>query len=80
MRKRNVIVGDKVRIIGLPADLPIGDDRLPTRATLEKCLGQTFTISGFNAIGWAELPIESLTGSVGETIWVEPQFPELASG
>ncbi len=79
MRKQNLTVGDRVRLIGLPANLPIGDDHLATRSTFEKCLGQTFTICGFNAIGWVELPIDSLTGSVGETIWVEPQFLELAS-
>jgi len=27
----------------------------------------------------AELDIESVTGSVGETIWVEPRFLELIS-
>jgi hypothetical protein len=36
-------------------------------------------IAGFNEIGWAELEIQSVTESEGETIWVEPEFLELVS-
>lgn len=42
-------------------------------------LGREFGIAGFNEIGMAEIGIESVTGSVGETIWIEPQFLELVS-
>lgn len=38
-----------------------------------------FVIAGFNEVGMAEIGIESVTGSVGETIWVEPTFLQLIS-
>ncbi|MGB7556170.1 MAG: hypothetical protein WBM04_17500 [Candidatus Korobacteraceae bacterium] len=71
--------GDTVRLIGVPADVPEGDAALPTRQRFEQCVGHVFVIAGFNEIGMAELIIESVTGSVGETIWVEPNFLELLS-
>jgi hypothetical protein len=45
----------------------------------ERCVGHEFVIAGFNEVGMAELDIESATGSLGETIWVEPRFLELVS-
>jgi hypothetical protein len=70
-------VGDKVRLIALPPDLPVGDADLPTKAVFNKCVGHDFLVAGFNEIGLAELLVESVTGSVGETIWVEPEFLKL---
>jgi hypothetical protein len=72
-------IGDKVRLIALPPNLPVGDAQLPTKAVFEKCLGHEFAIVGFNEIGLAELPIESVTGDAGETIWVEQEFLERVS-
>jgi hypothetical protein len=72
-------MSDKVRLIAIPPDLPIGKADLRTKAIFEKCLGREFTMAGFNEIGLAELPIESVTGSIGETIWVEPEFLEILS-
>ena len=69
-------IGDKVRLIALPPDLPVGDAGLPTKGVFNKCLGHDFAVAGFNEIGLAELLVESVTGSVGETIWVEPEFLE----
>jgi hypothetical protein len=71
--------GDLVRLAHLPENLPSGDDKLPTRSTFEKCLGQVFPISGFNDIGWAELNLEALTGNIGESVWVEPEYLEAVS-
>ena len=71
-------VGDRVRWIGLPENLP-EHESLPTRATFERCLGQVFITLALNEIGWVELNIESVTGSVNETIWVEPEFLEIVS-
>lgn len=71
-------VGDRVRLVGLPQNLPDSND-LPAQSTFEHCLGREFSVAGFNEIGWAELVIESLTGSVGETIWVEPEYLETVS-
>jgi hypothetical protein len=71
-----VKTGDTVRLIGFPADIPEGDADLPTRQRFEQCVGRVFVIAGFNEIGWAEIEIASVTGSVGETIWVETEFLE----
>jgi hypothetical protein len=70
-------IGDMVRLAAIPPNLPKGDTRLPTRAIFQKCLGHQFVIVEFNEIGWAGLGITSVTGSAGETIWVEPEFLEL---
>jgi hypothetical protein len=70
-------IGDKVRLVALPPDLPVGDAGLPTKGVFNKCLGHDFAVAGFNEIGLAELLVESVTGSIGETIWVEPEFLEL---
>jgi hypothetical protein len=52
---------------------------LPTKSTFERCVGKEFAIDGFNEQGMAELIIESVTGGLGETIWIESQFLELIS-
>jgi hypothetical protein len=71
-------IGDKFRLIALPPDLPVGDADLPTKAVFNECVGHDFVVvAGFNDIGLAELLVESVTGSVGERIWVEPEFLEL---
>ena len=70
-------IGDKVRLIALPPDLPVGDADVSTKTVFNKCLGHDFAVAGFNEIGLAELLVESVTGSVGETIWVEPEFLKL---
>jgi hypothetical protein len=67
-------IGSEVQLIRLPPNLPQGDASLPTRAIFEKCLGHKFVIAKFNEVGWAELNIESITGHLGETIWVEPEY------
>jgi hypothetical protein len=69
-------VGDSVKLVRLPPELPEGDKQLPTRATFERCVGHNFEIAGFNELGWAELDIQSITGSAGETIWVELDYLE----
>ena len=71
-------IGEKVRLVGIPDGLEDYPD-FPTKSTFEKCIGRDFVIAGFNDIGMAEIGIESVTGSVGETIWVEPHFLELIS-
>ncbi len=71
-------VGSKVRLVGVPDGLE-DYPNFPTKSTFERCVGHDFVIEGFNDVGMAELDIESVTGSVGETIWVEPRFLELIS-
>jgi hypothetical protein len=65
-------IGDKVKFVRLPESLPGTSEFV-----FQRCLGHELLISGFNEIGWAELDIAPLTGSVGESIWVEPEFLEL---
>ena len=72
-------IGDNVRLTAIPPGLPVGKADLPTKAIFEKCLGHEFKVVGFNDRGLAELPIESVTGSMGGTIWVEPEFLEILS-
>ena len=71
-------IGSTVRVIGIPNGLEDYSD-FPTKSTFEKCVGREFVIAGFNELGMAELDIESVNGSVGETIWIEAQFLELIS-
>ena len=59
--------------MGVPDGLEDYPD-FPTKSTFEKCVGHDFVIAGFNEAGMAELNIESVTGSIGETIWVEINF------
>ena len=71
-------IGTHVRLVAVPDGLDDSPD-FPTKSTFERSVGQEFVIAGFNAIGMAELEIESVTGSVGESIWVEPCFLEIVS-
>ncbi len=69
-------IGDRVRLIGVPPNLPEGD--LGTRAVFQRCLGYEFIIAGFQEdCGWLELRVENVTGNPHETIWVEPEYVEL---
>jgi len=63
-------------LIGIPDGLE-GYPDLPAKSTFERCVGREFHVAGFKNVGMAELDIESVTGKVGETIWVEPEFLEL---
>ena len=71
-------IGSRVRLISVPEGLEDYPD-FPTKSTFERCIGHDFVIAGFNKVGMAELDIEAVTGSVGETIWVEPRFLQLIS-
>lgn len=71
-------IGSKVRVIGIPEGLK-DDPDFPTRSTFAKCIGREFIVAGFNDVGMAELDISAVNGSVGETVWIEPEFLELIS-
>lgn len=71
-------VGSKVRLIGIPEGLP-EVPILPAKSVFERCVGHLFEVADFSDIGMAELNVGSVTGSVGETIWVEAGFLELIS-
>jgi hypothetical protein len=71
-------IGSKVRLIGIPDGLEDYPD-FPTKSTFEKCIGREFVVAGFNDVGMAEIGIQSVTGSMGEKIWIEQKFLELIS-
>jgi hypothetical protein len=71
-------VGSRVRLEGVPDGIPNPPD-LPTKSIFKQCVDHEFVIAGFNEIGMAELNVESITGNLGETIWVEPEFLKLVS-
>lgn len=78
-------VGDKVRLIGIPAgleDFPDMDDMpgLKTKFTFERCLGHEFVVSAVTDEGRVELPVFSVTGHRNEKIYVSPACLELVSG
>lgn len=75
--------GDKVKLIGIPPDLS-NNQKLQTLTLFEKCLGETFTVAGFETV--EGLPYQLVQLDVGhvlgkapylETIWVEPEYLEL---
>jgi hypothetical protein len=71
-------VGDRVRIIHVPPDLP-EDERLKTRSLFELCVGRVFPIFAFNDAGWLELEVGELLGKdpCMDSIWIEPEFCEI---
>jgi hypothetical protein len=69
-------LGARVRLVGVPGDLPSTPD-LPTKAVFAKCVGHEFLVAGLNDFGMAELIVGSVTDRAGETIWVEPEFLEI---
>lgn len=79
-------IGDKVRIVGIPPGVRDEDD-LKTRSLFESCLGKVFQVEGLDKVEGLEHPLVRLDVGhvVGKkpwehTIWVEPEFVELAVG
>ncbi len=68
-------VGDRIRIIGVPPDLP--DDDLGTKRLFGLCLGRVFPIAGFNG-ELLELDVGEVLSepSYMHTICIEPEFVE----
>lgn len=70
-------IGDRVRIITVPPELPDGGD-LKTNFVFERCLGRVFPVVGFQG-DWLELEVGEAMGqpSYMHTIWIEPRFVQL---
>ena len=75
-------IGDKVRVIGIPEDLP--DNEMQTKQIFELCLGRVFPIEDLKQVeGLPYELVELLVGEVvGEadylhSIYIEPEFIEL---
>jgi hypothetical protein len=73
-----VIVGDKVRVIGIPDGLEDYPD-FPTKSTFEWCIGREFTVRALMGNGTVEIYIGSVTGNEAERIYIAPEFLELNS-
>ena len=75
-------VGDKVRVIGVPEDLP--DNDMQTKQIFELCLGRVFPIENLKQVeGLPYELVELLVGEVvGEadylhSIYIESEFLEV---
>lgn len=85
MQTSKIKRGDRVKVIGIPPNLP--DDRdLKTRSLFEKCLGVTFEVMALERVDDLDVPLVRLdVGSVvgkktwEHTIWIEPKFVEIVS-
>ena len=73
-------IGDKVRLVQLPANIVAGNASLETLTVFRKCLGKQFRVGGFNEVGWVELHVGNITKSKTEVIWAEPNLLELIPG
>jgi hypothetical protein len=84
MTEGSLKIGDNVRLIGIPPDTR-DDEELRTRTSFEKCLGKIFAVAGLETV--EGLPFQLVRLDVGhilgqapelQTIWVEPEYLELA--
>jgi hypothetical protein len=57
-------IGDRVRVIGTPDNLPPDGDEagLNTTTVFRRCLGRIFPVVGFNELGHAELEVGEVSG------------------
>lgn len=71
-------VGDRVRILTIPADLPEGEMR--TRSLFEMCIGRIFPIVGFQG-SLIELEVDKVPGREPfmDSIWIEPEHIEIVA-
>jgi len=71
-------IGDEVRIVTIPLDLPEGE--IHTKSLFEMCVGKIFPIVGFQG-HLLELEVGEVTGKEPfmESIWIEPEHVELVT-
>jgi len=71
-----VKIGDKVRVITVPPDLPEGD--LASESLFKLCVGHTFPVVGLR---WnlLELEVGEIQGKEPymDSIWIEPENVEI---
>ena len=70
-------IGDKIRVIKVPAGLR-DDDDLRTRTLFDLCLGRTFPIAGIDA-NRIELHVGEVLGVPAyiHSIYIEPEYVEV---
>jgi hypothetical protein len=74
MRERKLRVGDKVKVIGIPA-LSISKElekELGTKKLFKYMQGKVYTVLGFDEYGHVELHPKRLSH-----VWIEPEFLKL---
>jgi hypothetical protein len=71
-------VGSKYALLDCRKDCGMTPIYLPSLCFVS-AMGKSLPCRDFNQYGMAELCVESVTGRVGETIWVEPNFLVLVS-
>jgi hypothetical protein len=72
-----VKIGDRVRLVAVPDELPPDDEpgALDTISLFRRCLGSVFPVDGLNELGYTELEMGEVNGRPPymEWIWVEPR-------
>jgi hypothetical protein len=71
-------IGDQVRIVTIPPDLP--EDEIHTKTLFELCIGKVFPIVGFQG-HLLELEVGGVKSKAPymESIWIEPEHVELVT-
>jgi len=59
-----VKIGDRVRLVAIPDDLPSNDEpgAMGTSRLFQRCLGRVFSVVAINEVGWAELEVGEVNG------------------
>jgi hypothetical protein len=77
-------IGDKVRLVRVPKGVR-DDGEFKTKTLFKKCVGQEFTVKGFQLDGgrfrreftrgcWVELHISEFIPGLLDSIWIEPYY------
>ncbi|HEY1730984.1 MAG TPA: hypothetical protein VGG15_04515 [Terriglobales bacterium] len=69
-----------IRIVRVPAGVADSEE-FKTRSMLERCIGLTFPVMGFNSEGMIQIDVGGVWGkpSYMESIWIEPDCVEPVS-
>jgi hypothetical protein len=69
--------GDLVRVVRVPAAVA-DSEQFKTRSILERCVGRSFPVMGFNMEGMIQIDVGELVGkpSYMQSIWIEPDCVE----
>jgi len=71
-------IGDRVRVVSVPASLPEGE--LKTRSLFDLCVGRVFPVVGFQG-DLLELEVGAVLGQAPylDSIWIERQHVEVVA-
>jgi len=82
--KSRLTLEDRVRLLGVPAQVERDKDRFPETYDLcVKAVGSEFTVRGFNHYDMAELWIDphgdNSDNACDDSVWIEPEYLEVVS-